>query len=243
MTEVAWLVCDNPREMITRMCVWEWHTFAELTTSLGLRRRNLTERRYRLFACGCMRLAWHLLDVHGRRAVEVAEQYVEGERSFSSLLVVRRQIEASVTPGLAYRIARLLRIETEAINSPAAGIGVTQHLARLAAYKSASEAIDLLVAEHLDDLRRPAILLSNVFRDIFGNPFRPVTVSPAWRTDTAIALARQMYESRDFSAMPILADALQDAGCDSEDILNHCRDANATHVRGCWVVDLVLGKE
>ena len=52
-----------------------------------------------------------------------------------------------------------------------------------------------------------------------------------------------MYESRDFSAMPILADALQDAGCDSDDILSHCRDTSLPHVRGCWVVDLVLGKE
>ncbi|MBY0458328.1 MAG: hypothetical protein K2V38_13385 [Gemmataceae bacterium] len=66
-----------------------------------------------------------------------------------------------------------------------------------------------------------------------------------------------MYESRDFSAMPILADALQDAGCDNPDILDHCRNAGggsgepaggssaeaAAHVRGCWVVDLVLGKE
>jgi hypothetical protein len=66
---------------------------------------------------------------------------------------------------------------------------------------------------------------------------------PSWRTDTAVTLARQMYESRDFSAMPILADALQDAGCDDEHTLNHCRDADAVHVRGCWVVDLVLGKE
>jgi hypothetical protein len=82
-----------------------------------------------------------------------------------------------------------------------------------------------------------------LLRDIFGNPFRPVTFSPVWRTDTAVALARQMYESRDFSAMPILADALQDVGCDNEDILSHCRDPKATHVRGCWVVDLVLGKE
>jgi hypothetical protein len=82
-----------------------------------------------------------------------------------------------------------------------------------------------------------------ILRDLFGNPFRTVAFDPAWRTDTAVQLARQMYESRDFSAMPILADALQDAGCDSDDILNHCRDANATHVRGCWVVDLVLGKQ
>jgi hypothetical protein len=79
-------------------------------------------------------------------------------------------------------------------------------------------------------------------RDIFGNPFRPVAFSPTWRTDTAIALARQMYESRDFGAMPILADALQDAGCDNDDILSHCRDANQPHVRGCWVLDLLLGK-
>jgi hypothetical protein len=79
-------------------------------------------------------------------------------------------------------------------------------------------------------------------RDIFGNPFRPVAFSPAWKTDTAVALARQMYDSRDFGAMPILADALQDAGCDSDDILSHCR-GDGPHVRGCWVVDLVLGKE
>ena len=80
-------------------------------------------------------------------------------------------------------------------------------------------------------------------RDIFGNPFRPVAFSPEWRTDTAVLLARQMYDARDFGAMPILADALQDAGCDSDDVLQHCRDPRGTHVRGCWVCDLVLGKE
>lgn len=81
-----------------------------------------------------------------------------------------------------------------------------------------------------------------ILRDIFGNPFRPVAFSPGWHTDTAVALARQMYESRDFGATPILADSLQEAGCDSEDVLNHCRDSNQVHVRGCWAVDLVLGK-
>jgi hypothetical protein len=75
------------------------------------------------------------------------------------------------------------------------------------------------------------------------NPFRPVTFAPEWHTDTAVSLARTMYDSREFSAMPILADALQDAGCDNEQILAHCRDANQVHVRGCWVVDLVSGKE
>ncbi|MCE9566335.1 MAG: hypothetical protein K8U57_30290 [Planctomycetes bacterium] len=82
-----------------------------------------------------------------------------------------------------------------------------------------------------------------MFREIFGNPFRPVTADPAWLTSDVVALATGIYSDRDFSAMPILADALQDAGCDSEDILNHLRDPNVTHVRGCWALDLVLGKE
>jgi hypothetical protein len=86
------------------------------------------------------------------------------------------------------------------------------------------------------------VVQCGLVRDIFGTPFHPVTFSPSWRTDTAVSLARTMYESRDFGAMPILADALQDAGCDSEDILTHCRDTSLAHVRGCWVVDLVLGK-
>jgi hypothetical protein len=82
----------------------------------------------------------------------------------------------------------------------------------------------------------------DLLRDIFGNPFRPVAFDTDWRTSTAVALAKQMYDSRDFSAMPILADALQDAGCNNDDVLTHCRDEKGVHVRGCWVVDLVLGK-
>lgn len=79
-------------------------------------------------------------------------------------------------------------------------------------------------------------------RDVFGLKFfRIVSFDPAWRTSTAVAIAKGMYESRDFSAMPLLADALQDAGCEHADILDHCRGPGP-HVKGCWVVDLVLGK-
>ena len=80
-----------------------------------------------------------------------------------------------------------------------------------------------------------------LLRDIFGNPFRPVPFDSLWRTSDAAELARQMYENRDFTGMPVLADALQEAGCGNDDILNHCSGAGQ-HVRGCWVVDLVLGK-
>jgi hypothetical protein len=79
-------------------------------------------------------------------------------------------------------------------------------------------------------------------REIFGNPFHPVTLHQTWLTSDVLLLARGIYKERAFDRMPILADALQDAGCDSNDILSHCRGPGP-HVRGCWVVDLVLGKE
>ncbi len=78
-----------------------------------------------------------------------------------------------------------------------------------------------------------------IFKDIFGNPFRPVVFDPRWRTEAALALARTAYDSRNFSLLPILADALEDAGCDHPEVLNHCRGPGP-HVRGCWVVDGVL---
>jgi hypothetical protein len=78
------------------------------------------------------------------------------------------------------------------------------------------------------------------FIEICGFVIHPALL-PEWQTSTVIQLARQMYDSRDFSAMPILADALQDAGCDNSDILGHCRGPGP-HTRGCWVVDLLLRK-
>jgi hypothetical protein len=80
-----------------------------------------------------------------------------------------------------------------------------------------------------------------VARDVLGYPEVTVTYDPEWRTSTAVAIVRGMYETRDFSAMPILADALQDAGCDEPEVLEHCR-ADQPHVRGCWVCEMVLGE-
>jgi hypothetical protein len=82
-----------------------------------------------------------------------------------------------------------------------------------------------------------------LLREVFGPlPFRPVTNASTWRTANVTALARSIYGDRDFDRLPILADALEDAGCDNADILNHCRQPGE-HVRGCWVVDVALGKE
>jgi hypothetical protein len=84
---------------------------------------------------------------------------------------------------------------------------------------------------------------TKLLRDIVGNPLRPVTVDSRWLTSDVVALARSIYDEKAFDRLLILADALQDAGCENADVLGHCRDPQLTHVRGCWVVDLVLGKE
>jgi hypothetical protein len=81
----------------------------------------------------------------------------------------------------------------------------------------------------------------NLLRDIFGNPFRPVAVDPSWKTANVIGIAQAIYDERRFGELPILADALEDAGCANADVLGHCRQPGE-HVRGCWVVDLILGK-
>ncbi len=85
----------------------------------------------------------------------------------------------------------------------------------------------------------------HLLRDIFGNPFRPAIADPvwlAWEDGTVPALAQSIYDERAFDRLPILSDALEEAGCTNTDILGHCRQPGQ-HVPGCWVVDLVLGKK
>jgi hypothetical protein len=98
-----------------------------------------------------------------------------------------------------------------------------------------------IVEYRLSDHELEWVSQTAIFKDIFGNPFRPVVFESAWRSESAVALARVMYESRNFSPMPILADALEEAGCDDGEVLSHCRQPEV-HVRGCWVVDGLLGK-
>jgi hypothetical protein len=80
-----------------------------------------------------------------------------------------------------------------------------------------------------------------VAKDVLGNPFHPASFNPSWRTRTTVNLAQAIYDERAFDRMPILGDALEEAGCTDAEILNHCRQPGE-HVKGCWVVDSVLGK-
>jgi hypothetical protein len=91
--------------------------------------------------------------------------------------------------------------------------------------------------------RAEAKACAGVFLEVIGNPFQPVTLHPswlAWHGGAVPNLARSIYDERAFERLPVLADALEEAGCDNADVLGHCR-SGGEHVRGCWVVDLLLG--
>jgi hypothetical protein len=215
MTEEEWMKCVEPERII------KWLE------------ERVESPKFRLFMVACCRRWPHLLvDPRSVRALEVAELHAVRTTSRSDLQQANKKANAAVRKirgaegvGAAYFLAL------------AASVATTTYLPARGAYESAWFAQSAAGCRITERAVQSALL-----REIFGNPFRPVTFDPAWRTDTVLALARQMYESREFSAMPILADALQDAGCDNDDVLNHCRDANANHVRGCWVVDLALEK-
>jgi len=86
---------------------------------------------------------------------------------------------------------------------------------------------------------------SRLLRELVGNPFRPVRVEPAWlrwNDGAVVKMAKAIDDAGRFADLPILADALEDAGCDNADLLSHCRTAGG-HAAGCWAVDLLLGKE
>jgi hypothetical protein len=157
----------------------------------------------------------------------------EGEAA----VVVCRCIEAArdAADGDAWRSA----YSTAIVAAHAEGTAAARSVAG-PKYRSRKAYGDAETKGRAETYRRQSTLL----RCIFGNPFRPAALDPAWlrRNDgTAAKLAQAVYEERRFADLPILADALEEAGCTDAAILAHCREPG-DHVRGCWVVDLLLGK-
>jgi hypothetical protein len=236
MTEAEWLANEDPSTMF----YWISNRLLDgLRGTQQKRQLRSLERKQRLFGVACCRRIWPLLpNEELRGCVEVAERFAD-ERATGE------EFQAALEKAAA------LWVETHGLN-PAVTACRQVCLGEVHGHDIRIDTIYALLgkqrAGHFQVGDKGIVEAEEaeqrqLIRDIFGNPFRALTFSPAWRTDTTVLLAKELYESRDFSAMPILADALQEAGCDTDDILDHCRDPEATHVRGCWVVDLVLGKE
>jgi hypothetical protein len=215
MTEAEWLACTDPKLML------------EFLNGKG------SDRKLRLFACACCRRVWHLLtDTRNRTAVEMAEVFADGGMTDEMLVTFHKE---------AYPIYENLRGDEM---SAARGAAFSAWCFVEESLPSAFFATNNCLRE-LSEISGQTFVWLALLQDVFRNPFRPVTINPEWLTwndGTVRRIAQSIYEEKAYDRMPILADALTDAGCDNADILNHCR-SDRPHVRGCWVVDLALGKE
>jgi hypothetical protein len=222
MTEAEWLACGDPAPMLEFV------------------RHNASDRKCRLVACACCRALDHIVDDRQRQAVEAAEQFADGKMGSREFW--------RASDGFSNKHHQFFDAVSDGDRHPAPSV-VSDCLVSCACvheprdqgepWDGACDATFTAGYVSPPDLRS---VRGHLIRDIFGNPFRPVAFDPRWRTADALGLARAVYEDRAFDRLPLLADALMDAGCAGEQILDHCRGPGP-HVRGCWVVDLVLGKE
>jgi hypothetical protein len=214
------------------MSVDEWQDSRDAWAMIRSLEGWASDRKIRLFAAGCCRMAWDSIKtVRCRRAVETAERFADGSASLRELQ--RAFQEAQQSAWSSELIGGMDRFERD--------YDPRMQLAAETARPSLAQQFDGLARLRLDfDLadKAPALL-----RCIFGpDPFRPAPTDPGWLPPTAVELARSIYEDRDFGSLPFLGDALEEAGCGLEEALRHCRDGGP-HARGCWVLDLVLGKK
>jgi len=201
----------------------EWLTCTDTVTMLGFLRGRGSRRKRRLFACACCRLIWHRIpDGPCRELVRTAERLADGLATHAD-----RQDDV-----------RAAALWVGAHAAPVRAVGAVTY----ASYRDTSHANCVGAAENAagaDPTTRPVQAV--VLRCIF-HPFHAVAADPRWLTSTVLCLARTIYEDRAYDRLPILADALEDAACDEPALLEHCR-SDGPHVRGCWAVDLVLGRE
>lgn len=238
MTETEWLSCDDPGIM------------------LAFVNRRASDRKSRLFAVGCCRRIWHMLTHEASRVhVEVAERFVDRSIGHEALNEQQKLAEDALwesgwsLPGAgcaawlvkADREAAMAVVQDEVDPGAVAG-AVAESLGWEAAapqladkdYAAWRATVEATRSEERGVQR-------DLVRCVFGNPFRPISVKPSWLSTRVIELSRAIYDERAFERLPELADALQAAGCEAREILDHCRE-RYPHARGCWALDSILGR-
>jgi hypothetical protein len=236
VTESEWLACTDPKAMMEFL------------------RRKASERKLRLFTVAWCRGIWHLLqDERSRKAVEIAERYVDGFASEQEREAAEEAADQARRDAVRSRQAANYTIPEMFTNAASASriTVIPKDNMDTEAGLAVIAVRSLIALDQTSGLGSRATQKATcclTLRELVGNPFRPVSLAPAQRTPTVTALATAAYEERhlpagtlDSDRLAILADALEDAGCDDADILAHLRGPGP-HVRGSWVVDLLLGK-
>jgi hypothetical protein len=206
-----------------------WLTRADVHRMLFSLDGKVSARKLRLFAAACCRGVWDLLTEEPcRQAVATLERFADGRAAAKDVAAIARL----AWPRGAWGVSIFFR---QAFSErPALAASFASSGARCFRAMATPPGQPVRREEH-----------APLLRDICGNPFRPVVAEPdwlAWNGGTVTQLAQVIYDGRSFDRLPVLADALEEAGCTEDAVLGHCRQPGE-HVRGCWVVDLLLGKE
>ncbi len=212
---------------------------------------KISERKLRLVALTCTRRVVHLLRLDGcRKVLDEVEQCTDEPLAKRRLTLAHRKLwKARAGYQLSHREDAAATAIAHCCQTGVAKFAEWAIQNAFDALALAGYTATLGSQPNYQELRanaREAVLpyWADLVRDILGNPFQSVSVIPVWLAwnDGALAkIAQAIYDERAFDRMPILADALEDAGCGNVDILRHCREPGE-HVRGCWVIDLLLGK-
>jgi hypothetical protein len=245
MTESDWLSTDSPSRMFRHV------------------RTRLSARKLQLLACGCCRLFDAMLSDEQRRALEVVERHADGLADREEYQVAVEQfgrdhmghvlptptggvsVHTGVSPTAALAYALMAVVSTPADDG----------LHRVLDWAAATAARSVGPGQPRAATQAANRKMCGVFREIVANPFRErMTPGPGWVaagggmppgalrvSETARAIALGVQADQAFDRLPILADALEDDGCNDDELLTHLRH-HSHHLRGCWAVDLVLGK-
>ncbi|HKB36326.1 MAG TPA: hypothetical protein VKD72_07730 [Gemmataceae bacterium] len=223
MTEAEWLACKDLQPMREFL------------------RGKVSERKLRLLLCACCRSLWdQLIQEWSRTAVEVVEWHIDGGATDTLLWAATR--------GAREAWERVVDEQPSCAGYAAAAYAATLPIERggdappLPADQDSHMAWDRMPVQN-------RVIGAALLREIVGNPFRPVFLDSTWPGSPVVALARAAYTERGLPSghlepdrLAVLSDALEEAGCDNADLLAHLRGPGP-HVRGCWVVDLLLGKQ
>lgn len=246
MTEADWLAGVHPQIMLA----WLLDGSSEETVGRSYGRHLLaTDRKLRLFVCACVRSMWdHIPDWRSRRAVKVAEQFADGEVTHSETF--KAYEEARVVYGWHASFA--------ASTLATSAVGLADEFVRRAGTGKGALVASAILRDIIGNPWRPVALDRPCERcngtgsltsrsGVAGAASNTCFACEAgrvstgeWLTPAVLSIAQECYDTRDFRSLPIAADALTDAGCDNEDLLEHLRSPGP-HARGCWAVDLILG--
>ncbi|MCI0463148.1 MAG: hypothetical protein L0Z62_39885 [Gemmataceae bacterium] len=225
MTEAEWQDCADPDRMMAYL------------------EGNASERKLCLLCCACCRRVWHLLETDAlRQAVDAFDRFADGEIDEESF----RTAASSTHPLRNYREEIFSGQPREGILWAAYAVNAAMTRLPDYGYRKALQFLAYAVQPHDGEEHAAHV---DLIREVFENPFRPMNIPSLWRTPTVLRLAEAAYVEHKLTAgtldtdrLGVLADALEEAGCSAPTILSHLRGPGP-HVRGCWVVDLLLGKE